>query len=158
MIQLIPFRLTTLLTQNLLEREQENSSLQHKLSLAEADVEKYEDQIKNLKNASEEGETHKTTGENLARKVQLLEEELDKAEKDLKDTTEKLRLVDVKAEDFERRLQSVQQERDQWEQKYEEVSEKLRQSKKELDELVGQMESLVSFTQIASDQSSKIRY
>jgi len=28
-------------------------------------------------------------GENLARKVQLLEEELDKAEKDLKETTEK---------------------------------------------------------------------
>nr|XP_018259122.1 actin lateral binding protein [Kwoniella dejecticola CBS 10117]OBR81280.1 actin lateral binding protein [Kwoniella dejecticola CBS 10117] len=77
------------LQQTLLERDQENGSLQHKLSLAEGEVEKYEDQIKELKSASVEGETHKTTGENLARKVQLLEEELDKAEKDLKETTEK---------------------------------------------------------------------
>lgn len=75
----------------------------------------------------------------MARKVQLLEEELDKAEKDLKETTEKcvwgfipylncwregvalmdrLRQVDVKAEHFERQVQRVEQERDDWERKH----------------------------------------
>lgn len=77
------------LNQTLLERDQEISSLQHKLSLAEDELEKSETKVKELKSASDEGETHRTTGENLARKVQLLEEELDKAEKDLKETTEK---------------------------------------------------------------------
>jgi tropomyosin len=77
------------LNQTLLERDQELASLQHKLQLAEDELEKAEAKVKELKTASDEGETHRTTGENLARKVQLLEEELDKAEKDLKDTTEK---------------------------------------------------------------------
>jgi tropomyosin len=130
------------LNQSLLERDQEISSLQHKLQLAEAEVEKSEEKIKQLKSASDEGETHRTTGENLARKVQLLEEELDKAEKDLKETTEKwvlqssgrrsdvpsqcdwlvlmdrLRQVDVKAEHFERQVTRAEQERDDWEQKH----------------------------------------
>nr|XP_019048003.1 actin lateral binding protein [Kwoniella bestiolae CBS 10118]OCF26933.1 actin lateral binding protein [Kwoniella bestiolae CBS 10118] len=132
------------LNQTLLERDQEIASLQHKLSLAESEVEKSENQIKDLKSASEEGETHKTTGENLARKVQLLEEELDKAEKDLKETTEKLRQVDVKAEHFERQVARAEQERDEWERKHGEAVEKYQQSKRELDEVVAQMESLVS--------------
>lgn len=49
--------------------------------------------------------------------MQLLEEELDKAEKDLKETTEKLRQVDVKAEHFERAVARAEQERDEWEKK-----------------------------------------
>jgi tropomyosin len=81
--------LTFQLNQVLLEREQEIASLQHKLQLSETGLENAENQIKELKTASAEGESHKTTGENLTRKVQLLEEELDKAEKDLKETTEK---------------------------------------------------------------------
>ena len=64
--------------------------------------------------------------------MQLLEEELDKAEKDLRETTEKcarnpterhpsdgrLRQVDVKAEHFERQVTRVEQERDEWERKH----------------------------------------
>lgn len=106
------------LKQTLLERDQEISSLQHKLSLAEEELEKTEGKVKELKGAAEEGDTHRTAGENLARKVQLLEEELDKAEKDLKETTEKLRQVDVKAEHFERAVQRAEQERDDWEKKH----------------------------------------
>jgi tropomyosin len=61
--------------------------------LSEEENEKSEQKIKELKSASDEGESHRTTGENLARKVQLLEEELDKAEKDLKETTEKYVII-----------------------------------------------------------------
>lgn len=75
--------------QALLERDHEIQSLQHKLALSEQELEKAEDKLKALKAASDEGETHRATGENLQRKVQLLEEELDKAEKDLKEVTEK---------------------------------------------------------------------
>lgn len=84
-----------------------------------------------------DGEQSKTTSEGLARKVQLLEEELDAAEKNLKETVDKcvvflvlfrilvltflsrLRQVDVKAEHFERQLQRAEQERDAWEKKFE---------------------------------------
>ena len=74
--------------------------------------------------------------------------------------TYRLREVDVKAEHFERHAQTVEHERDQWEQKYEvsllnllvswvihhdypqEMSEKYKASKKELDDLVKDMEGL----------------
>ena len=54
----------------------------------------------------------------------------------------RLRQVDVKAEHYERQVQRAEQERDQWEQKYEEAQEKYHASKRELDEVVQQMESL----------------
>ena len=47
----------------LLEKDQEISSLQHKLSVAEGDIEKAEGKVKDLKAAADEGDTHKTTGE-----------------------------------------------------------------------------------------------
>ena len=54
----------------------------------------------------------------------------------------RLRQVDVKAEHFEKQVHRVEQERDQWEKKFEEAQEKYYASKKELDEVVQQMESL----------------
>lgn len=54
----------------------------------------------------------------------------------------RLRQVDVKAEHFERQVARVEQERDSWEKKAEEANEKYNQSKKELDEVVLQMESI----------------
>ncbi len=54
----------------------------------------------------------------------------------------RLRQVDVKAEHFERQVARVEQERDAWEKKAEEAQEKYNQSKKELDEVVLQMESI----------------
>ena len=76
----------------------------------------------------------------------------------------RLRQVDVKAEHFERQVTRVEQERDEWERKHgvsarhfevtlgdstdlnpaQEAVEKYQQSKRELDEVVQQMESLVS--------------
>lgn len=50
--------------------------------------------------------------------------------------------MDVKAEHFERQVTRVEQERDSWEQKYEEAQERYQASKRELDEVVQQMESL----------------
>ena len=43
----------------------------------------------NTKHAHEEGDSAKSTAENLQRKIQILEEELDNAEKNLKETVEK---------------------------------------------------------------------
>jgi len=80
--------------------------------------------------------------ENLQRKIQLLEEELDVAEKNVKDTVEKLRQVDVKAEHFERQVQRAEAERDQMEKKYEDTVEKYTRAKAELDELVTSMEGI----------------
>jgi tropomyosin len=55
----------------------------------DADLEKAESKLNDAKNAREEGDTSRVTVENLQRKVQLLEEELDAAEKNVKDTVEK---------------------------------------------------------------------
>ena len=48
----------------------------------------------------------------------------------------------MRAEQLERQFQGAEQERDQWEQKYEEANERYQASKRELDEVVQQMESL----------------
>jgi tropomyosin, fungi type len=75
--------------QLILERDQEISSLSHKLSLLDGDLEKAEKQLAESKHAQEEGVHHQTTNEGLVRKVQLLEDELDAAEKNVKETVEK---------------------------------------------------------------------
>ncbi|KZT59049.1 hypothetical protein CALCODRAFT_450615, partial [Calocera cornea HHB12733] len=107
------------LEQTLLQKDHEISSLQHQLGLAQDALEKAEAKLAETKGAADEGESNKKTNENLTRKVQLLEEELDTAEKNMKETVEKLRQVDVKAEHFERQVTHAEQERDAWEKKYE---------------------------------------
>lgn len=77
------------LEQLLLEKDQEITSLNHKLTVVDADLEKTEGKLSELKLASQEGEHSKTTNEGLQRKIQLLEEELDAAEKNVKETMEK---------------------------------------------------------------------
>ena len=121
-------------------KDQEILSLTHRLGILEVDTEKLEAKLQDYKTSSLDSEHSKTTAENLVRKVQLLEEELDNAEKNLKETVEKyvstdwglvndsnstvvvpyrLRQVDVKAEHFERQVTRAEQERDGWEKKYE---------------------------------------
>ena len=73
----------------ILEKDQEITSLQHKLSILEADLEKTEMTLSELKSAHAVGETSRETNDNLNRKIQLLEEELDAAEKNVKETVEK---------------------------------------------------------------------
>lgn len=77
------------LKQDLLQKEQQISSLEHRLKIAEDENERHETSLKDLKTRAEESDTHKTTGDNLSRKVQMLEEELERSEKELKDVTEK---------------------------------------------------------------------
>ncbi|KAH9935914.1 tropomyosin [Epithele typhae] len=130
------------LEQMLLEKDQDITSLQHKVSVAETDLEKAESKLADLKHAQEDGETSKTANEGLQRKIQLLEEELDAADKNLKEAMDKLRQVDVKAEHYERQVTRLEGERDAWEKKYEEAQAKYQDSKRELDELVATMEGL----------------
>ena len=77
------------LEQTLLEKDNDITSLQHKLALADETNEKLDEQLGQYKSSSLEGESSRTTSENLTRKVQLLEEELDVAEKNVKETVEK---------------------------------------------------------------------
>jgi tropomyosin len=72
-----------------LQKEQLISSLEHRLKTAEDESERHETAFKDLKTRAEEGEGHRTTGENLTRKVQMLEEELERNEKELKEVNEK---------------------------------------------------------------------
>ena len=126
----------------LLAKEQEITSLQHKNTILETDLEKYEGELSVAKKANEAGGNTQVTMENLTRKCQLLEDELDAAEKNVKETVEKLRQVDVKAEHYERQLQKAEQERDSWEQKFEASQAALKKSQGELDELVRSMEGI----------------
>ncbi len=75
--------------QEILQRDQEIQSLTHQLSLRDGEIEKLESQVGDVKQAKAEGDTSKMTNENLQRKIQLLEEELDVAEKNAKETMEK---------------------------------------------------------------------
>jgi tropomyosin, fungi type len=69
------------------------SSLNHKLQLAHDELEKTEAELKKLKQESLDDEQSKTAKDGLARKVELLEEELDAAEKNHKETVEKCAAV-----------------------------------------------------------------
>lgn len=77
------------LEMELLARDQEITSLTHKLNVMEADLEKAESKLAEAKTAREDGDTAKTNAESLIRRVQIVEEELDSAEKNLKETVEK---------------------------------------------------------------------
>lgn len=120
-------------------KDQELASLNHKVSVLEADLDKAESKLADAKVAKDEEETNRSANENLNRKIALLESELDTAEKNLRDTTDKcvavlghidfqpderglvwyrLRQVDVKAEHFERQVQRIEAERDSWEKKF----------------------------------------
>jgi tropomyosin len=77
------------LEQEHLSKEQEITSLSHKLSILEAENEKIEGQLVTAKQGRLEGESSSKDVENLQRKIQLLEDELDQAEKNVKETMEK---------------------------------------------------------------------
>jgi tropomyosin len=73
----------------ILEKDQEITSLQHRLSIIDTDLERAETKLSELKSAHDVGETSREANDNLNRKIQLLEEELDAAEKNVKETVEK---------------------------------------------------------------------
>lgn len=75
--------------QLILEKDQEITSMSHKISVLEAELDKVDAKLAEAKASQEEGESLKSTNENLTRKIALLEEELDAAEKNVKETMEK---------------------------------------------------------------------
>ncbi len=78
-----------LLQQENLSKEQEVTSLSHKNSVLEAEVDKLEAIIADFKKAAAEGVQHGTQNESLTRRLQLLEEEAEQADKTLRETNEK---------------------------------------------------------------------
>jgi tropomyosin len=157
------------LEQENLSKEQEITSLQHKNSMLEQEVEKLEKMHGEAKNAADESAQHGTQNDALTRKLQLLEEEAEESDKNLRETNEKyvdnpddknvrwmsdgkggvmhlltiardrLRQTDVKAGHYERKVQALEAARDQWETKYEEMSKKYADTKKELDDFVAEI-------------------
>lgn len=77
------------LEQDNLSKEQEITSLSHKNSLLEKEVEKLETGIKEAKAAADESSQHGSQNEALQRKLQKLEEEAEEADKSLRDTNDK---------------------------------------------------------------------
>lgn len=77
------------LEQENLQKEHEITSLTHKNSALETEVEKLENQIKDAKAGAEEGTQHATQNETLQRRLQLLEEEAEEADKNLRETNDK---------------------------------------------------------------------
>lgn len=77
------------LEQESLAKEQEITSLNHRNSLLEEEVEKLENSVKDAKDAAGASAQHDTQNEALQRRVQLLEEEAEENEKTLRETNEK---------------------------------------------------------------------
>ena len=75
--------------QQILEKEQSITSLNVQIARLEGELQATEDKLSEAKSAQADGEHSKTTNDSLARKIVLLEEELDAAEKNVKETTEK---------------------------------------------------------------------
>jgi len=130
------------LEQEILGHQQERTSLSHKLSVLDTDLQKAEGDVHTLKSAKEETDKAVSQNDQYRRKIEMLEAELDAADKNLKETTEKLRQVDIRAEHFERQVAILEQDKDKLEKKYEESEAKYRKSKADLDALVLEMESI----------------
>ncbi|KAK9449955.1 tropomyosin [Limtongia smithiae] len=126
----------------LMTKEQEITSLTHKNSLLEEEVDKLEKQLGEAKTAAEDGAAHGSANESLTRKLNKIEEELEESDKNLRETTEKLRTTDVKAEQYERKVLSLEAEVESWEKKFEEMSTKHDQAKAELEEINKQLEGI----------------
>lgn len=77
------------LEQDNLVKEQEITSLTHRNTLLEAEVEKLETGIKDAKAAASDSAHHGTENESLQRRLQLLEEEAEEADKTLRETNDK---------------------------------------------------------------------
>ena len=77
------------LEQENLAKEQEITSLTHKLQVAEAEVEKLETAHGEAKRAVDDSAQAGTQNESLTRKIQLLEEEAEENDKTLRETNEK---------------------------------------------------------------------
>lgn len=77
------------LEQENLQKEQEITSLQHKNSVLEQEVEKFEKLHGEAKAAADESAQHGSQNDALQRKLQLLEEEAEENDKQLRETNEK---------------------------------------------------------------------
>ena len=77
------------LEQENLSKEQEITSLQHKQSMLEQEVEKLEGMHSKAKADADQSAQHGTQNESLQRKVQLLEEEAEENDRVLRETNEK---------------------------------------------------------------------
>jgi predicted nucleic acid-binding Zn-ribbon protein len=74
------------LTQEILGKDQEISSLTHKLGVSEKNLDDVEAKLKDAKHLLDENDGLKDTKQELTRKIQLLEEELERADDNLKRT------------------------------------------------------------------------
>ena len=81
------------LEQENLQKEQEITSLQHKQSVLEQEVDKLEGMHNKAKGEAAESAQHGTQNESLQRKVQLLEEEAEENDRVLRETNEKFVLL-----------------------------------------------------------------
>jgi tropomyosin len=90
------------LEQENLSKEQEITSLQHKNSMLEQEVEKLEKMHGEAKNAADESAQHGTQNDALTRKLQLLEEEAEENDKNLRETNDKSVSPRAKTSDDER--------------------------------------------------------
>lgn len=77
------------LEQENLTKEQEISSLTHRNTLLDEEVEKLEKALADAKNAADSGAAHSSELDALQRKLQLLEDEAEEADKNLRETNEK---------------------------------------------------------------------
>lgn len=77
------------LEQENLNKDHEITSLTHKNSQLESEVEKLETSVKEHKGEKDEGSAALTQNETLQRRLQLLEEEAEEADKNLRETNDK---------------------------------------------------------------------
>jgi len=128
--------------QDNLAKEQEITSLTHRNQVLEADLEKLEGTHKELKNTAELTTAASSNADTLTRKVQVLEDQVEKADRDLREANERLRQTDVKAGHFERKVQALEQTNASLEAKYDELEKKYKESQAELERFAAELGSL----------------
>ncbi|KAJ1920989.1 tropomyosin-2 [Tieghemiomyces parasiticus] len=130
------------LTDAQMEREQEIISYQNKIANLEEQLDTAEQKLREAKAAADEDEQSRSAHDELFRRAQHLEEELENREKELKEVRETLRTVDVKAEHLERTIQKMTAERDEHDLKYEELNTKYLETKAEFESTMAALDNM----------------
>ncbi|KAH8823281.1 tropomyosin [Flagelloscypha sp. PMI_526] len=81
--------------------EQEAEQLRHRLAVLDTELDKAESKLAERKLTDNGGDQSEPTNDGTAKRILLLEEELDREKRNLKATTEKLKQANIKAENLE---------------------------------------------------------
>jgi len=130
------------LKEELSKKDQEIFTLNNKISNLEMDISRADKRNEELTIAKNESDGDRTRLEELQRKLQMVEEQLEEKERLFNESNEKLRTLELQTEQLDRQCTRLESERTELENKLNEMTEKYNNTKRELENTLQGLEDL----------------